>query len=437
MQAIPVIAGILLLGLVTLSGFQIVPESALSGGSTNSLSGGGVQIDTNVIKRAPVSGLLSGSLTQVDPVITVVSIKSAQDIERNTATLRGRIVVGPEVLGAAFFVYGYRQSDVVTLTQRSTSYEQLLEDLTRGVQAKRVVSNTRRTGDVSTRIGSLTVEADYYVQLCVELETRLRCSTVADFTSLDGPNQSGDVRIPTVRVDDQLISGSKIELTIDVNMRDTNDGRVYVVYGKSPSEVADAREEDYGDIDKNREWLQKERVAVNLIGSQKLVESIGDLDDETMYYYAVCVSYDGLRDGVVCTRVYSLTTPDDSFGDSPRVTTAAASVSGTTIALQGSVTMRSFRNGQVFFVYGTDENTIQGVEGQRQMTSIRQNSDRLQRVLVDNDVVSSDSFRVVVDDLRFSTAYVARLCIEFENEDERGRDRLYVECGEAQGFTTR
>jgi hypothetical protein len=437
MQAIPVIAGILLLGLVTLSGFQIVPESALSGGSTNSLNGGGVQIDTNVIERAPVSGLLSGSQTQIDPVITVVSIKSAQDIERNTATLRGRIVVGPEELGAAFFVYGYRQSDIVSLTQRSASYEQLLEDLTRGVQTKRVVSNTSRTGDVSARIGSLTVEADYYVQLCVELETQLRCSAVADFTSLDGPNRVGDVRIPTVQVDDQLISGAEIELTIDVNMRDTNDGRVYVVYGESQSEVAQAIEEDYGDIDENDERLQKERVAVNLIGSQELVESIDDLDDETMYYYAACVSYDGLRDGIVCTRVYSLTTPDDSFGDSPRVTTAAISVSGTTIALQGSVTMRSFRNGRVFFVYGTDEDAVQGVEGQRQMTSIRQNSDRLQLVLVDSDVDSSDSFKAVVDDLRFSTAYVARLCVEFKNEDERGRDRLYVECGEVQGFTTR
>jgi hypothetical protein len=105
--------------------------------------------------------------------------------------------------------------------------------------------------------------------------------------------------------------------------------------------------------------------------------------------------------------------------------------------LQGSVTMGSFRNGLVFFVYGTDADTIQGVEGQRQMTNIRQNSDRLQLVLVDSDVDSSDSFRAVVSDLRFSTAYVARLCIEFENEDERGRDRLYVECGEVEEFTTR
>jgi hypothetical protein len=436
MQAIPVIAGILLLGLVTLSGFQIVPEATFGGG-TNTLNGGGVQIDTNVTDRAPASGLLSGSLTQVDPVITVVSIKSAQDIERNTATLRGRIVVGPAELGAAFFVYGYRQSDAVSLTQRSASYEQLLEDLPRGVQTKRVVSNASRTGDVSARVGGLAAAADYYAWLCVEVGAQLQCSAVDRFETLAVSNSFADVRIPTIRVaDEQFISGEEITLELRVDMRDTNDGRVYIIYGESQSQVADAIEEDYKDIDENDERLQKERVAVNLIGSQDLVESIGDLDDETEYFYAACVSYEGQRDGFVCTRIDSFTTPNDDFGDSPRVTTTAIDVSGTTIALQGSVTMRSFRNGLVFFVYGTDKNTIQGVEGQRQMTSIRQNSDRLQLVLVDSDVDSSDSFKAVVDDLRFSTAYVARLCIEFENEDERGRDQLYVECGDTRGFST-
>jgi hypothetical protein len=98
--------------------------------------------------------------------------------------------------------------------------------------------------------------------------------------------------------------------------------------------------------------------------------------------------------------------------------------------------MRSFRNAQAFFVYGTDEDQINQIEGEREMTDIRQNGDQLQRILVDSDVDSSDSFRAVVSDLRFSTAYVARLCVEFENQDERGRDRLYVECGDTRGFST-
>ncbi|MFT5832195.1 MAG: hypothetical protein ACI9SY_000578 [Candidatus Paceibacteria bacterium] len=435
MQAIPVIAGILLLGLVTLSGFQVVPESDPDGGS-NSLNGGGVQIDTDTIGRAPTGELFSGSVTQTDPVITAVTIKSSQDIEQNTATLRGRIVVGPEEIGSAFFVYGTRQSDVVRLTDQENSYDDVQINTQTTVQTKRVSSSVRRSGDVSTRVGGLAVDTDYYVQLCVEVEARLKCSVVTDFESLDGSTRTSGIRIPTIRVSDDLVSGEAISLSIDVNMRDMEDGRVYVVYGESRTEVTEAVEEEYNNIDENDERLQAKRLATRVIGTREIIATIDDLDDETEHYYAVCVSYDGRRDGFVCTRIDSFTTPDDSFGEAPRVTTRSVSVSGTTVALEGVINMRSFRNGQAFFVYGTDENTIEAVEGQRQMTSIRQNSDRLQRVLVDSDVDQSNSFRVVVGDLLFSTTYVTRLCVEFENEDERGRDRLYVECGDVREFAT-
>jgi len=441
MQAVPVIAGILLLGLVTLSGFQLVPESALSGGSVNSLNGGGVQIDAdvNVTNRAPRSGLVSASRATavVDPVITAVTVKSPQNIERNTATLRGRIIVGPEELGSAFFVYGTRQVDITRLTGRSNSYDAVLEDAQTSVQTKRVSSSLRRTGDVSTRVGGLAVDTDYYVQLCAEVAARLRCSAVTDFESLDGPSRIGDLRLPTIRVDETLVSGEEVSLEIDVQMRDMEDGQVYAVYGQSRSEVTEAITKEYDDIDENGDRLQVQRVAVRVIGTREFTESIDDLDDETQHFYAACVSYDGRRDGFVCTRVNSFTTPDDSFGDAPRVTTGSVSVSGNIIALTGSVNMRSFRDAQAFFVYGTDKNAVNQVEGQRAMINIRQNGDRLQRILVDSDVDRSDSFRAIVRDLRFSTAYVARLCVEFENKDERGRERLYVECGETKGFITR
>ncbi len=435
MQAIPVIAGILLLGLVTVSGFSLVPESALSGG-TNSLNGGGVRIDTDVTVRTSSGQLFSGSVSQPDPVITAVTAKSPQNIERNTATLRGRIIVGPEKLGVAFFVYGTSRADVTRLTDRADSYADVLEDAQTNTLTKRVSSSPRQTGDVSVRVGGLAVDANYYVQLCVEMEETLRCSAALDFKSLDGPARAADARIPTLRASSELVSGEEIKLSINIDMRDTKDGRVYVLYGESQSDVTAASKEEYGDIDENGDRLQKSRVAAGVIGSRKFVALIDDLDDNTDYFYAVCVSYDGRRDGFVCTRVYSFTTPDDSYGQAPRVTTGAVSVSGNTITLEGAVNMRSFRNTQAFFVYGTDESVVKQVEGQRAMINIRQNGDRLQRVLVDGDLDRSDSFRTIVRDLRFATPYVARLCVEFENEDERGRDHMYVECGEVSEFTT-
>lgn len=436
MQAIPVIAGILLVGLMAVSGFQLVPESAL-GGTTTSLNGGGVQIDSDVSNPAPRGELFSGSITEIEPVITTVSIKRPQDIERQTATLRGRIVVGPEELGAGFFVYGYSRSDVERVTHSANSYQAVLDNIRSGIYTKRVSNTIRRTDDVSVRVGGLAVDATYYVRLCVEVGAQLRCSTVTDFQSLEGPNRVSEVRIPTIQLrGEEAVSGEEVILSLSVDMRDTDDGRVYLVYGESRSAVTEAIKEEYGDIDERGDRLQKTRLATGVIGSREFTTSIDDLDDETDYYYATCVSYDGLRDGFVCTRLNSFTTPGDSFGESPRVSATDVSVSGNTIALAGSVTMRSFRNARAFFVYGTDSDAINRVSGERSMDSIRQNGDRLQRVLVEGDINPTKSFRVVVPDLRFATPYVARLCVEFENKDERGRDQMYVECGEVREFTT-
>ena len=435
MQAIPVIAGLLLVGLMSVSGFQLVPESALSSGSSG-YSNNGPQI--NITQSAPRGELFSANVQNTGPVITALTVKSPQDIERSTATLRGRIVVGPEDIGSVFFVYGYNQSDLQKAIAQSTDYTDLNTNKRSSVQTKTVASNVRSTRDVSVRVGGLAVETDYHVQLCVEINASLRCSVATDFETLDGPSSPGDVRIPTISVrDEELISGEEIKLEIRLDMRNTEDGLVYVVYGESQQQVNNAAGEEYRDIDEDDEGLQKKRMAVGVIGSRTFTVAIDDLDDNRQHYYVVCIEYDGLRDGIECTRTGSFTTPDDSFGDSPRVFTSTVQITGNTARFTGSVQMRSFRNGQAFFVYGTDESSVERAPGEKAMTSIRQNGDRLQRVLVDGDVDQSGSFQVTVRDLQFSTAYTARLCIEFENEDERGRDTLLVECGEVRSFAVR
>lgn len=439
MQAAPVIAGILLVGLMAVSGFQLVPESVRGGSNTTtSLNGGGVEIDTDRLARAPRAALVSETLMATGPVITALTVKSTQDVERSTATLRGRIVVGPEELGSVFFVYGYSRPDLMRAIAASDNYVELNDDKRSSVQTKRAASSVRSTRDISARVGGLAVETDYYVQLCAELGSSLRCSAITNFETLDGPTSVGDVRAPIISVrDEKLISGEEIFLEVRLDMRDTDDGLVYVVYGESQAQVDDAVGEEYRDIDEDDEDLQKKRIAIRAIGTQTYAVELDDLNENRQHFYAVCVEYEGRRDGIVCTRVGTFTTPDDVFGDAPRVFTSAMQVSGNTAVFSGSVQMRSFRNGQAFFVHGTDENAVERSEGEKAMTAIRQNGDRLQRVLVDGDVDKSDSFRLTVPDLQFGTAYTARLCVEFKNEDEHGRDQMFVECGEVQSFTTR
>jgi hypothetical protein len=437
MQAAPIIAGIVLFSLITISGFKLVPEHAF--GSNNPANTAGTYVSNYNLTSAKSTknrSLTTGSATPVWPVVTALTIKYPQDIERNSATLRGRVIVGPEKLGTVFFVYGTKKTDVTKATTQASSYTQVLDTADTTIQTKRVSRLVSRTTDVSTRVGGLAVDTTYYVQLCVEVETTLRCSAVTDFKTLDVPDRRDSIRVPTIRTYDEPVSGEVVTLTIQVDMRDMKEGLAYVVYGQSRSMVEQALNKEYADIEAAGELLQKTRVATNIIGSQEFTTVLDELDDETRYYYVACVAYDGRFDGFVCSSMDSFTTPDDSYGKSPQVYLNDVQVVGTTASFAGAVQMRSFIDGQVFFVYGTDADTINNIEGQRAMTNIRQNGDRLQRILVDSDVDASGSFSAVARDLRYATTYVVRLCVEFENVDQWGRDRLYIACSDERSFTT-
>jgi hypothetical protein len=245
------------------------------------------------------------------------------------------------------------------------------------------------------------------------------------------------VQLPTIRLTDEVfISANEVRFGATVDMRDTEDGRVYLVYGESRKLVELALEQDYQAIDESDEFLQKTRLAVNVRGFIEVSQTIDNLEDETDHYYVICVSYDGLRDGFVCSRLQSFATYEDSFGDTPIVQTVVPTTIDTQTVLAGSVRMSSFRNGQVFFVYGTDVARIGRIGGETSMRNVRQSGDRQQRVIVDTDLFGTNSYSTRVTDLLPETAYAARLCVEYKNQNDNYRDALFVECGAMQLFTT-
>jgi len=432
MQAFGVIAGIMLLGLISLSGFQLVPESVVGDGVTIDRAAVGTR--PNATTRKPNTQVTTTQSVQKEARIDTLGV---HDVEQQTATLRGSVTLGETAPDRIFFVYGYESTAVARVLRGGVSYGQLVAGLPASVSVKSVTRIPNRSGEVSVRVGGLAPDTNYQVQMCIEVSGMTTCAAPVPFTTVVGARIPGQVDTPTIRLQSvQFQTADEVTLGGTVNFRDTNDGRVYVLYGESRQLVEQAMQQDYQAIRESDEQLQKARLAVQARGTVSVEKTIGDLEPATNHYYALCASYDGLIDGVVCSRVQSFATHDDDFGETPYVQTLAVTSLGDQAILAGEVSMHPFRNGQVFFVYGTDTNRVARLGGETSLEHIRQSGDRLQRLVVDTDLDQSDTYIARISDLLPDTSYAARLCVEYENQNDRYRDALFVACGEVQTFTT-
>jgi hypothetical protein len=443
MQIVGFLAVIGLVGLMSLSGFQIVPDSAINRVDAN---GSGSLLPT--ISTSPQvatvgvqagSGTPSASVVDAEPafVPAVITGQAAQNIESSSALLRGNVSIGTETIGAVFFVYGYDRVDVGQSIAGHATYDRVLANKRTEAVITRAARSVTRDQAISTRVSNLAPDTTYYVRLCAERAEQLSCSTISTFSTIPGAYNPGEVRIPTVRVTDESAKASdQMVLQMTVAMRDTIAGDVYLVYGESQSRVEDARGESYSRIDEDNEQLQKTRIVRNIRGTQELTKTIDDLPGDTLLYYFVCVEYDGLRDGTVCTRTQSYRTYNEDYGTAPRVRTEPVVTTGTNARLTGSIAMRDFIDGKVFFVYGSDLERVTMAPGETTMERLRQTKDQFQRVLVDSDLDGNDTYVQTVRDLLPDTLYAARLCVEFENQNDNYRDVGFVSCGELQSFIT-
>jgi len=444
MQIFGFVAVIALVGLMSISGFQIVPESmtnqaAANNGSALDLTPTLPAINSNS-RSAANSNSNSGNQTAPPvPVFSPAAItgEAAQNIEASTALLRGVVTVGSETLGDVFFIYGYDKADIDRSIASHTTYEAVLANKRTEAEVARVTRSLTKDRDVSTRVSNLAPDSTYYVRLCAERTGQLMCSRTITFTTTPGAYSAGEVRIPTIRVTNESVAAAdEMSLAMTIAMRDTMDGEVYLVYGESQSQVTAAINQPYSRIDENDEQLQKSRIVRDIRGTQRLVEMVDDLTEDTLIYYFICVEYDGLRDGTVCSRVQTYRTHNEDFGKAPRVQTTAAVANKDTARLAGSVRMSGFNDGKVFFIYGSDLQRITRASGETSMERLRQIQDRFQRILVDSDLDGNDSFALTVRDLQSDTLYAARLCVEYENQNKNYRDSAFVECGELRSFVT-
>lgn len=123
-----------------------------------------------------------------------------------------------------------------------------------------------------------------------------------------------------------------------------------------------------------------------------------------------------------------------SDDDEPEVQTKrATSIDSDEARLNGNVDMMDFEDGEVFFVYGTDEDQIEDVEDDYDSyRDIDTDGKRLQKVRVKSNFDDEDDFSYRVTGLYSNTDYYFQICVGYEDEDD---DEVIV-CGGVEDFTT-
>lgn len=157
--------------------------------------------------------------------------------------------------------------------------------------------------------------------------------------------------------------------------------------------------------------------------------------DERYYYRAVAEDPAGRRVYGSTENFETDRNGRDRYDDEePDVETERArNIDDDSAELRGEVDMNDFRNGLVFFVYGTDEDDIEDVPYDYDTYSdIRERSDRIRKERVDRDLDTRASYDMYVWGLDRNTDYYYQICVEYDDEDG---DEVLL-CGGVEDFKT-
>jgi len=225
---------------------------------------------------------------------------------------------------------------------------------------------------------------------------------------------------------------SEVEVSTLSAMNVTND------FATLHGEVTDFNDSDYATV-----WFEY-GPSNNVLSTKTSVQQLDDSDDgdftrnisgleeDTKYYFRAVARDDNNRNDY--GSILNFITEDDNLDDEPAVTTLnATNITDDSALLRGSVDMNDFRNGRVFFVYGEDEDLVAEIEDEfNTYEDVDEDGDDLQKVLVDSDVDTSDSYEEQISALTDDTRHYFNLCVSFLDEDNDD----VISCGSVRSFTT-
>ncbi len=258
----------------------------------------------------------------------------------------------------------------------------------------------------------------------------------SNLNSSSSSNSNGiDPNVRNLGVDD--IDRDSAELNGEVDMNRYNNGIVFFVYGEDKNSVDDVdRKDTYNDIRERGDRLQKVRVDRDLDREERYNQDVKNLDDNTRYYYRICVEYEDNDDDdrIECAPVDDFRTDrssDSRYNQPDLDTERAQNIQDDRAELNGEVDMNDFDNGRVFFVYGEDRNDVRDVERDYdEYSDIDEKGDDLQKLLVDRDLDSRKSYDIDVRNLNNDTRYYYSICVEYRDGDDT------IDCGDIEDFKT-
>lgn len=202
---------------------------------------------------------------------------SATDIEDDEARLRGEVDFNSSDYAYVWFEYGEDEDDLYD----DTPHIRLDED--------------DDDEEFDVRVTNLDDDTEYFFRAVGEDEDGVRdYGSIEDFTTDDNGHYNNDDEPDATTRSATDIDDDSATLRGDVDMNDFNNGVVFFVYGEDEAQIDDVENDydSYNDVDEDGDDLQKVRVDSDLDGDESYDEDIYGLDDNTDYYFALCVEYE-------------------------------------------------------------------------------------------------------------------------------------------------
>jgi len=236
---------------------------------------GGLSVDSNSNYNSNVN---SDSEVEVDT-------QSATDIRDDSARLRGVVTdFNRSDYADVWFEYGRSSNDM----DMRTPIIRIDED---------------EDEDFDFRIGGLRDDERYYFRAVAEDDDEERdYGSIEDFQTRDY-DRNDDYDYDYNRNEDEPdvsvqrafdIDDNSARFEGEVDMNDFRNGEVFFVYGEDEDQIDDVADDydSYRDVDEDGDDLQKYRVASNLDGDASYEMRVTGLDDNTDYFYTLCVGYE-------------------------------------------------------------------------------------------------------------------------------------------------
>ena len=173
--------------------------------------------------------------------------------------------------------------------------------------------------DLAIGIGNLREDTRYYFRAVAEDDDEEKAyGSIQDFfTRDDGRNNNFSNNrtedTPDVAVQNAFdVDEESARFEGDVDMNDFKNGEVFFVYGEAEDQIDDVANdyESYSDVDEDGDDIQKFRVDSSLDRQSEYEIRVTGLDDNTDYYFALCVGYEDedTDDVIECSSTRSFET---------------------------------------------------------------------------------------------------------------------------------